>query len=103
VFFEGRIESLLKALESGLTPATGPDEEDSGIHDASQTAYAPDGFRSMVIEVLELDPRPAFQKRQMPVNDAKVWGSRFGFELMGFDIKYEIRKDGFWVTQITRL
>lgn len=53
-------------------------------------------LRALIIEVLEIDPRPAFQKRQMPPNDPKVWGSRFGFDLLGNDVKYEIC-DGFFL------
>lgn len=60
-------------------------------------------FRDLVVEILELDPRPAFQKRQLPPDDPKVHGSQFGFELNGFDIKYEIRPEGFFVTRILTL
>ncbi len=57
-------------------------------------------LRALIIEVLELDPRPAFQKRQLPLEDSKTWGTRYGFDLLGSDIKYEIREDGFWVYKL---
>ncbi|MBX3041912.1 MAG: tRNA (N6-threonylcarbamoyladenosine(37)-N6)-methyltransferase TrmO [Bdellovibrionaceae bacterium] len=66
-------------------------------------AFDPDGvknFRSLIIEVLELDPRPAYQQRQLPVTNPEAWGTRYGFELLGRDVKYEIREDGFWVLGI---
>ncbi len=60
----------------------------------------PDGkksLRAFIIDVLELDPRPAFQKRQLPMEEESSWGTRYGFDLLGNDVKYEIREDGFWV------
>ncbi|MNS93769.1 putative tRNA (adenine(37)-N6)-methyltransferase [compost metagenome] len=60
----------------------------------------PDGsknLRALIIEVLGIDPRPAFQKRQLPVGDPKTLGLKFGFDLLGSDVKYEIREDHFLV------
>lgn len=54
-------------------------------------------LRALIIEVLELDPRPAFKKRQAAVADPTTWGSRYGFDLLGNDVKYEIREACFWV------
>ena len=58
------------------------------------------GLRALIIEVLELDPRPAYQARQLPVGDPKSLGTRHGFDLLGHDIKYEIREDHFLVHKI---
>ena len=55
------------------------------------------GLRRLIIEVLELDPRPAYQKRQLPVGDPKSVGLKFGFDLLGHDVKYEVREDHFLV------
>lgn len=55
------------------------------------------GLRALIIEVLELDPRPAFKKRQAPPTDPATWGTRYGFDLLGSDIKYEIREGHFLV------
>ncbi len=57
-------------------------------------------FRSLMTEVLSLDPRPAVQKRQIPPGDQTCDGKGFGFFISGFEVKYEIRGGGFLVTQI---
>ncbi|MEK2644311.1 tRNA (N6-threonylcarbamoyladenosine(37)-N6)-methyltransferase TrmO [Bdellovibrio sp. BCCA] len=54
-------------------------------------------LRALIIDILELDPRPAFQKRQLPVEDEKSWGTKYGFDVVGNDIKYEIREGHFLV------
>lgn len=54
-------------------------------------------LRALIIEVLELDPRPAYQKRQLPPEEAKTWGTTHGFDLLGHDIKYEICEGYFLV------
>lgn len=56
----------------------------------------PDDARALIIDVLELDPRPAFQKRQV----TEV-GSQFGIEIAGYEVKYEIAEGGFLVTSVT--
>jgi tRNA-Thr(GGU) m(6)t(6)A37 methyltransferase TsaA len=55
------------------------------------------GLRALIVEVLELDPRPAYQARQVPVTDKKSWGTKHGFDLLGHDIKYEIHQTQFLV------
>lgn len=55
-----------------------------------------DHLKELIIEVLELDPRPAFKKRQDPPSDSKAWGTRYGFDLLGHDVKYEIC-DGYFL------
>ncbi len=60
-------------------------------------------LRDIIIEVLELDPRPAFQKRKNPPTDPSTWKSRYGFAVLDYDVKYEIREDGFWVLSISDL
>lgn len=57
-------------------------------------------LRSLAVDVLELDPRPAFQKRQLPPTDEKSWGTRYGIDVLGHDVKYEIREGIFWVYDI---
>lgn len=57
-------------------------------------------LKALIIEVLELDPRPAFKKRQAPPTDPAQWGTRYGFDMLGNDVKYEIRKDHFYVYTI---
>lgn len=60
-------------------------------------------WRALIVQILELDPRPAFKKRQAPVEDSTVWGSRYGFEVKGWDVKYVIKEGGFCVQQILPL
>ncbi|MFP5519994.1 MAG: tRNA (N6-threonylcarbamoyladenosine(37)-N6)-methyltransferase TrmO [Bdellovibrionia bacterium] len=60
-------------------------------------------FRDFILDIIELDPRPAFQKRQLPVNDPKTWGTQYGFDLEGFEIKYMIDQGRFIVTEILKL
>jgi len=55
------------------------------------------GLRELIIEMLEIDPRPAFQKRRMPPGHPETEGTRYGFDLMDFDIKWEIRDGRFVV------
>jgi tRNA-Thr(GGU) m(6)t(6)A37 methyltransferase TsaA len=60
-------------------------------------------LRSLIIEVLELDPRPAFQKRKLSPQSAEAQGLRFGFELLDYDVRWEIRGGSFWVLEVVRL
>jgi tRNA-Thr(GGU) m(6)t(6)A37 methyltransferase TsaA len=60
-------------------------------------------LKPMIIEMLELDPRPAFQKRRMPVDDPASVGKRFGFSLFDFDVKWEIQDDHLLVTGVENL
>jgi tRNA-Thr(GGU) m(6)t(6)A37 methyltransferase TsaA len=57
-------------------------------------------IRQVIIDVLELDPRPAFQKRQLPVC-AENSGVKFGIEISGHEVKYEIADDEFLVKSVT--
>lgn len=60
-------------------------------------------LRAMIISILELDPRPAFQKRQKPVEDENSWGTRYGMDILGHDVKYEIQQQGLHVYKISDL
>ncbi len=55
--------------------------------------------KTMIVEVLELDPRPAFQKRQLPVSNINS-GAKFGIEISGLEVKYEIFGRLFIVTKV---
>ena len=57
-------------------------------------------LRHLIHDVLELDPRPAFQKRKIPVSDPSSQGARFGIELVDYEVKYEIANAGFTITKI---
>lgn len=62
-----------------------------------QDADGEKNLRALIVDILELDPRPAFQKRQLPVDDEKTWSTRYGIDILDYDVKYEIRSDGFFV------
>jgi tRNA-Thr(GGU) m(6)t(6)A37 methyltransferase TsaA len=57
-------------------------------------------LKQLITEMVELDPRPAFQKTRMPPADDDSNGTRFGFRLFEFDIKWEIRENGFCVLDV---
>ena len=57
-------------------------------------------LEAMITEVLELDPRPAFQKRQLPVTATESAGLKFGIEILDTEIKYEIRDGSFLITSV---
>jgi tRNA-Thr(GGU) m(6)t(6)A37 methyltransferase TsaA len=57
-------------------------------------------LKRLITEMLELDPRPAFQKRRMPPDSPEAQGTRYGFRLFGFDVKYEIRDGALLVLDV---
>ena len=59
-----------------------------------------DQLRAMITEVLELDPRPAFQKRRLPPTSAEAQGLDFGFALLNVDVKWRIDQGRFVVTDL---
>lgn len=60
-------------------------------------------LRLLIRELLSLDPRPAFQKRQLPIDESHTQGTQYGFKLFNFDVKWEIRDKKFVVTQLKEL
>lgn len=60
-------------------------------------------LRALIIEMLGLDPRPAFQKRRMPPERPEAQGTRYGFKLFEFDVKWEIRDGKFHVLDVVDL
>ncbi len=57
----------------------------------------PEQLQRLIHEMLSLDPRPAFQKTRMPPESPEAQGRRFGFRLLDYDVKWEIRNHGFYV------
>ncbi len=57
-------------------------------------------LKQLIEEMLALDPRPAFQSRRMPASSREAQGSRYGFALYDFDVKWEIRDGKFVVLEI---
>jgi len=60
-------------------------------------------LRSMITEVLELDPRPAFQKRRHRPDDPSSQGMEFGFDFLDYDVKWRIERGAFIVTDLVAL
>ena len=61
-----------------------------------------EGLHLLITEILEIDPRPAHQKRQLTPKDPANEGLRFGIEIHGHEVKYEIRDGGFFVTKVEK-
>ena len=61
------------------------------------------GLRALVIEMLEMDPRPAFQKRRMPMGSPQAEGTRYGFALLDLDVQWEIQGGKIKVLNLPRL
>ena len=60
-------------------------------------------LQTLITQMLELDPRPAFQKRRMPPDLPEAQGTRYGFNLFEFDVKWEIRDGKFLVLDVIDL
>lgn len=60
-------------------------------------------LRDLALQILELDPRPAFKKRQFPANEEKTWGQNYGITVLDYDVKYTISDGKFIVSQILPL
>lgn len=73
------------------------------VHRAAREPESYEKLKALIIEMLGLDPRPAFQKRRMPPSSPEAQGLRYGFQLLDFDVKWEIRDGGFWVTDLEDL
>lgn len=61
---------------------------------------APEKVKAEIEAVLELDPRPAFQKRKYPVGNLESLDRVYGFDLHGYDVKYKLTLNGFAVISL---
>jgi tRNA-Thr(GGU) m(6)t(6)A37 methyltransferase TsaA len=57
-------------------------------------------LRELVTQMLEWDPRPTSQRRAMPIGDPANEGRRFGFRVLDFDVRWEIRGGGIRVLEM---
>lgn len=62
-----------------------------------------ENLKALIVEMLEIDPRPAFQKRRMPAENPEAQGTRYGFKLFEFDVKWEIQDQKFLVLDVVDL
>lgn len=57
-------------------------------------------FEELVTQILEIDPRPAYQKREFPVDQPHTQGQQYGIEIDDLEVKYSIAEGTFLVTTI---
>ncbi|MGK5085078.1 tRNA (N6-threonylcarbamoyladenosine(37)-N6)-methyltransferase TrmO [Bdellovibrionota bacterium FG-1] len=57
-------------------------------------------LQALITEMLSLDPRPAFQQRRMPPGLPEAQGTRYGFRLFDYDVKWEIQDGRFRVLDV---
>ena len=69
---------------------------------ARAQSYPPgyEQLRKLIVEMVELDPRPAFQKTRLPPSHPGAEGTRYGFKLLDFDVQWEIRDGAFQVLEL---
>ncbi len=67
------------------------------------TAAACELLRRLIIEILEIDPRPGFQRVKLGPDRPEAQGTQFAFRLHDFDVKWEIRQGSFLVTDLVVL
>ncbi len=87
VSFSDKAEAQLSARAAISYPGAPADE-----------GYA--NLKSLIVEMLEIDPRPASQRRRLPADSPQAQGTRYGFNLLEWDVKWEIRDEAFVVTEI---
>lgn len=57
----------------------------------------------MIIQILELDPRPGFKKRQFAIEDKKSWGQKYGIEILEHEVKYGLNQGSISVEKIYKV
>lgn len=57
-------------------------------------------LENLVIEMLELDPRPKSQRKRMPPGSSEAEGKHFGFYLLDYDVKWTVKGKTFFVEDI---
>jgi tRNA-Thr(GGU) m(6)t(6)A37 methyltransferase TsaA len=57
-------------------------------------------LRELIIGMLELDPRPASQQKKLPADGPESQGTRHGFRLFEFDVKWMIQNESFLVLDL---
>lgn len=55
------------------------------------------GLTHLVTQMLELDPRPAFQQLRVPADSPTAPGTQYGFKVFDYDVKWEIGAEGIFV------
>lgn len=60
-------------------------------------------FKKLLTEILQWDPRPTSQKKAFPINDEKNDGMNFGFNCLGFDVKWKIENKAIYVLELVKI
>ncbi|MBC7692005.1 MAG: tRNA (N6-threonylcarbamoyladenosine(37)-N6)-methyltransferase TrmO [Methylotenera sp.] len=68
------------------------------IHERAAELYP--NLAELITQMLELDPRPAFQKRRMPPESPEAEGTKYGFKLFDYDVKWQISEGRFHVLDV---
>jgi tRNA-Thr(GGU) m(6)t(6)A37 methyltransferase TsaA len=57
-------------------------------------------LRQLLVQMLELDPRPTSQRRAAPVGDPRSEGAPFAFRVLDLDVRWQIRGDRLYVVEV---
>lgn len=57
-------------------------------------------IQESIKQILEIDPRPAYQQREKPIDEKKTQGLSYGIEIAGYEVKYRIQDFGIYVFDI---
>ena len=60
-------------------------------------------LKELIEEMLQWDPRPASQRRGMPIESPATEGMRFGFRILDFDVQWEVRRGALFVRELVAL
>jgi tRNA-Thr(GGU) m(6)t(6)A37 methyltransferase TsaA len=69
----------------------------------SEKASAYPQLQTLIREILELDPRPAFQQKKLPTDAPHSEGTLYGFRLFCFDVQWGIKDHEFHVLDLIEL
>jgi tRNA (adenine37-N6)-methyltransferase len=59
-------------------------------------------FQKLLTELIQFDPRPTSQKRTHAIEQIESEGLKYGFNLLDYDVKWEIRSAGIHITELVR-
>ncbi len=60
-------------------------------------------LKELLIQMLELDPRPTSQRQYISIEDPKSRSRKYGFRLFDFDVQWEIVNQGIHVIDLVPL
>lgn len=92
----GWIQSDIKRYSVTFSP------EASAVIDAAAVSDYPD-LKTLVTQMLELDPRPTSQRRAAPIGDVKTETMRFAFRVLNFDVRWRVLDNAIYVFEIVKI